>query len=74
MPKIFKPNKIDAEKLAWASSLGLTLVVSTAIGIFLGMTFDRIFKTKPIGFIVFFLLGTGAGFYNVLRDVLKKNK
>ncbi len=65
---------MDAEQIAWASSLGITLVVSTSIGIFLGLGFDRVFKTKPIGFLVFFVLGTVSGFYNVLREILKKGK
>ncbi len=74
MIKIPKIGKIEAEQIAWASSLGITLVVSTSIGIFLGLGFDRVFKTKPIGFLVFFVLGTGSGFYNVLRGILKKGK
>ncbi len=51
------------------SSLGLTLVFSTFIGLGLGWLLDRILKTRPFLTILMLLLGIVAGFVNVWRAV-----
>ncbi|MFC1521825.1 AtpZ/AtpI family protein [Elusimicrobiota bacterium] len=64
----------EAQGLAMASAVGITIVVSSAIGVFLGLTFDKYFNTKPVGFLIFFVLGTASGFYAALKDVIKASK
>ncbi|MFH1260171.1 MAG: AtpZ/AtpI family protein [Elusimicrobiota bacterium] len=55
------------EELAWASTVGLTLVFSTVIGLMVGLYLDKLFQTKPILGIFFLLLGIIAGFVNIFR-------
>ena len=49
------------------SSLGLTLVFSTFIGLGLGWLLDKLLKTGPAFTILLLLLGIVAGFVNVWR-------
>ena len=55
-----------------ASSLGINLVVSTFIGLGIGLFLDRIFKTAPLFTIVFLLLGIIAGFYTIFMKLKGK--
>lgn len=57
--------------LAKLSSVGIVLVVSVAIGYFLGAGIDRHFHTAPVFTIIFIFLGIGAGFLNVFRTLRK---
>jgi ATP synthase protein I len=51
------------------SSLGLTLVFSTFIGLGLGWLVDRAFHSRPLFTILLLLFGIVAGFVNVWRAV-----
>lgn len=44
------------------------LVAALVVGGFLGYWIDRWFDTAPLGMIVFFFLGFGAGFLNIYRS------
>jgi ATP synthase protein I len=60
--------------LAVLSTVGLTMVAATLIGLFLGLWLDRKFGTSPWLTAVFFLLGIFAGFRNLFvyaRRILK---
>lgn len=51
-----------------ASTIGLTLVIASAIGYLIGDYLDRRFQTKTPWFtVVFFLLGVGAGFLEMIK-------
>ncbi len=50
------------------SSLGLTLVFSTFIGLGLGWLLDKLLHTRPLLTILMLLLGIVAGFVNVWRS------
>ncbi len=52
-----------------AKGLELTteFVGGVLVGVFLGFLFDRLFGTSPWGLIVLLLLGTAAGFLNLMR-------
>jgi ATP synthase protein I len=50
--------------------VGLELVVAAVAGLLLGIGFDRLFGTKPVGVLVFFVLGIAAGMMNVWRAVM----
>lgn len=49
--------------------LSLELVSGVIVGAGLGFLLDRWIGTKPWGMIVLFLLGTAAGFVNLMRAV-----
>jgi ATP synthase protein I len=57
--------------LLWASTLGINLVVSTAAGVLIGWFLDKLFKTSPVLTIVFFCIGTLAGFIQIYREIRK---
>ena len=43
------------------------------LGVFLGLMIDNYLQTKPLMLIIFFILGTLVGFYNMYKT-LKKYK
>ncbi|HYA02372.1 MAG TPA: AtpZ/AtpI family protein [Syntrophobacteria bacterium] len=67
--------KEDTRKLlrlvGLASTVGLTLVLSTVIGLAIGIWLDRVFKTGPWLTLVFLVLGIVAGFRNFYRFMTK---
>jgi ATP synthase protein I len=57
-----------------ASTLGLTIVIATFIGLALGLWLDRVFNTSPWLTIIFLILGIVAGFRNFYRFMTKRTK
>jgi ATP synthase protein I len=57
-----------------ASTLGLTIVIATFIGLALGLWLDRVFNTGPWLTIIFLILGIVAGFRNFYRFMAKRAK
>jgi ATP synthase protein I len=57
------------KQLARLSSIGVTLVAATAIGLAIGYGLDRVFGTSPWLTLTFTLLGIAGGFLNLFRDV-----
>lgn len=51
--------------LAMLASMGITMVVSTFIGLIIGIYLDKFFSTKPWFTIIFLFLGIAAGFRNI---------
>ena len=51
--------------LGLLTTLGITLVVSTFVGLLIGVYLDRFFSTKPLLTIVFLILGIIAGIRNI---------
>lgn len=47
------------------SSMGLSVVIAIAIGVWLGLTLDRWLGTAPWFFYVFMFIGIAAGFRNI---------
>jgi ATP synthase protein I len=62
-----KPSVL--RELARLSSIGVTMVASTAIGLAIGYGLDRWFQTSPWLTLTFSLFGIAAGFLNLFRDV-----
>jgi len=56
-------------QLARLSTIGISLVAATAIGLLIGYGLDRLFGTVPWLTMVFVLFGIAAGFLNLFRDV-----
>ena len=65
------PWRVDTKKIMAISSLGLMMPSSIAVGLFLGYILDKALGTRPWMLIVFFLLGTASGMYNLIRGILR---
>jgi len=65
------PWRTDSKNILALSSLGLMLPSSIAVGLFLGYILDKTFGTRPWMLIVFFLLGTATGIYNLVRGLYR---
>jgi ATP synthase protein I len=61
-PSVFK-------QLARLSTVGLSLVAATAIGLLIGYGLDKWLGTGPWLTMMFVLLGIAAGFLNLFRDL-----
>jgi ATP synthase protein I len=56
-------------QLARLSTIGISLVAATAIGLLIGYGLDRWLGTGPWLTMLFTLFGIAAGFLNLFRDV-----
>jgi ATP synthase protein I len=61
-------------QLGMASTVGITLVVATGIGYFFGSWLDSKLGTGPYLMLLFTLLGVAAGFYEMLRLVIRLSR
>jgi ATP synthase protein I len=57
------------KQLARLSTVGLSLVAATAIGLLIGYWLDKWLGTGPWLTMVFTLFGIAAGFLNLFRDL-----
>lgn len=57
-----------------ASTVGIALVIATAVGYFLGQWADRAWGIAPWGTVVGVLLGAGAGFQQLFELVRELNR
>ena len=64
-------GKPDGPKsgLGFALRIGIELVAALAVGVGIGLLLDRWLGTTPWMMVVFFFLGSAAGFLNVYRLV-----
>jgi len=51
--------------LGLLSSVGISMVAATCIGLFIGITLDEWFGTKPWMTIIWLVIGIAAGFRNL---------
>jgi ATP synthase protein I len=64
------PNKNSVGAgLGFALRIGIELVAALAVGVGIGFLLDRWLGTAPWLMVVFFFLGSAAGFLNVYRAV-----
>ena len=59
------------KRLVWLSSMGISMVVATFIGLYIGVYLDSIFSTSPWFTIIFLIIGIAAGFRNIYILVKK---
>jgi ATP synthase protein I len=57
-----------------ASTLGLTIVIATFIGLALGLWLDRVFNTSPWLTVIFLIVGIVAGFRNFYLFMSRRAK
>jgi len=63
----------DSSLLGYAFRIGTELVAGVAVGGAIGWALDHWLHTSPLFLIVFFLLGTAGGFWNVFRGARAMN-
>ena len=66
-----KKNGTPGRDLLWLSTLGINLVLAGAAGVAIGYFIDKWLKTAPVMTIVFFCIGTIAGFRQIYKEVRK---
>ncbi|MFA5859899.1 MAG: AtpZ/AtpI family protein [Elusimicrobiota bacterium] len=71
VPKI-SLNRFQDKNLWQASLLGTNLAVSIAVGFGIGYWLDKLFNTPPWLMILFFFLGIAAGFWQIIKFMVKK--
>ena len=66
-------NENDKRGLFMGSAfrLGTELVAAVIVGTIIGFILDNWFGTKPLLIILFFLFGSAAGIYNVIKAAKK---
>jgi len=62
------PNSVRSG-LGFALKVGIELVAALAVGVGIGLLLDRWLDTAPLFLVVFFFMGSAAGFLNVYRAV-----
>jgi ATP synthase protein I len=60
-----KEDKFRYKGAAMLASMGIAMVLSTFLGLVIGLYLDRVFGTEPWLMIVFLILGIAAGFWNI---------
>ena len=66
-----KENKSKGLFMGSAFRLGTELVAAAVVGTIIGFILDNWFGTKPLLIILFFLFGSAAGIYNVIKAAKK---
>lgn len=74
MEKRQKKNNTESGGMSdyfWIASIGIHLVISSVVGLFAGLYIDKWLHTKPVFMFLFFLIGLGAGFRQIYREIKK---
>lgn len=58
-------NRQLFQSLSMASSMGVSVVLAIAIGVWIGLSLDDWLGTKPWFFYIFLFIGIAAGFKNI---------
>jgi len=61
-----KETKRAAIQMAYASSIGISMVIAIFGSLFLGVWLDRKLGTDPYLTLLFLLMGIAAGFWNIV--------
>jgi len=69
-----QPEKPLYKQLLDASTIGISLVVATFVGLAIGYILDRLLGTSPYLTIIFLILGIIAGFRELIRIAQKAAK
>ena len=68
--KISEKNKSEsASSVKYSVTMGVEILSGAAVGAFLGYYCDEFFKTKPLFFIIFMILGVAGGFVNIIKKL-----
>jgi len=58
-------NQKPLKRFLFLGSVGISMVLATFIGLYIGIYLDSFFSTKPWLTIIFLILGIIAGFRNI---------
>ena len=72
--KKIKDNERKGVFLGNAFKLGTELVAAVAVGVIIGFILDNWFGTKPVLIIIFFIFGSVAGIWNVIKAAKRMQK
>ena len=64
-------SKINGKFYSMAINVSLELITGIGLGVILGLILDNHLQTKPIMLIIFFIVGTIVGFYNMYKSLKK---
>ncbi len=67
-------QKNSLNSYAKYSGISFKMIVIILLGVFAGKYIDDYFNIKPIGILVLTLLSCGLSFYNLIKDLTKKNE
>ncbi len=62
-------SKINGKLYSMAINVSLELITGIGLGVIFGLILDNHLQTKPIMFIIFFIVGTIVGFYNMYKSL-----
>ncbi len=62
-------SKINGKFYSMAINVSLELMTGIGLGVILGLILDNHLQTKPIMLIIFFIVGTIVGFYNMYKSL-----
>ena len=72
-----EPKKLKSKKengTGFALKISTELIAALIVGVGIGLIVDNYFGTKPFGLIIFFILGSFAGFLNIYRVMRRIEK
>ena len=75
--KINKKKDMDTSSkkgVSFGFRIGVEIVAALIVGVSIGIIVDKYLNTKPFGLIIFFILGSLAGFLNVYRVMRRIEK
>jgi ATP synthase protein I len=67
-------NKQSPSSIGTAFKMSTELVSAVVVGTIIGFILDKTFGTKPWLILIFFFVGSVAGFINVIRSAKKMQK
>ncbi len=62
-------SEINGKFYSMAINVSLELITGIGLGVILGLILDNHLQTKPIMLIIFFIVGTIVGFYNMYKSL-----
>ena len=62
-------QRVDPKNYSLALNISIELITGIGLGVFFGLIIDNYLQTKPLMLIIFFILGTVIGFYNMYKTL-----
>ena len=67
-------NQNNKKGISFGFRIGVEIVAAITGGVIIGIIVDKYLQTKPFGLIIFFILGSIAGFLNIYRVMRRIEK
>jgi ATP synthase protein I len=72
--KLSELSKKKESGAGFAFKISTELIAALVVGVGMGLIVDNFLGTKPFGLIIFFILGSFAGFLNIYRVMRRIEK